>query len=207
MSLEASHRAGRARTLAALGTLLALTLSACQTVPVPPAPITAWHVRRPLLQAQQRFTLTGRVAVAVGTQGFNADLRWVQRGTGTRMVLSGPFGAGATQVSDRAGQLGVITSHGQHLGNAAARATLQRELGFDPPLRTLRYWILGVPDPSKPARFTLDPEQRLTHLQQAGWSVDYLAYSPVGAEWLPRLLTVRRGPVRLRMVVDAWHLQ
>jgi outer membrane lipoprotein LolB len=207
MSLEASPRAGRARTLAALGALLAVALSACQTVPVPPAPITAWHVRRPLLQAQQRFTLTGRVAVAVGTQGFNADLRWVQRGTGTRMVLSGPFGAGATQVSDRAGQLGVITSHGQHLGNAAARATLQRELGFDPPLRTLRYWILGVPDPSKPARFTLDPEQRLTHLQQAGWSVDYLAYSPVGAEWRPRLLTVRRGPVRLRMVVDAWHLQ
>ncbi len=207
MSLEASPRAGRARTLAALGALLAVALSACQTVPVPPAPITAWHVRRPLLQAQQRFTLTGRVAVAVGTQGFNADLRWVQRGTGTRMVLSGPFGAGATQVSDRAGELGVITSHGQHLGNAAARAALERELGFDPPLRTLRYWILGVPDPSTPARITLDATERLTHLQQAGWSVDYLAYRSVGAEWLPRLLTVRRGAVRLRMVVDAWHLQ
>ena len=207
MSLEASPRAGRARTLAALGALLAVALSACQTVPVPPAPITAWHVRRPLLQAQQRFTLTGRVAVAVGTQGFNADLRWVQRGTGTRMVLSGPFGAGATQVSDRAGELGVITSHGQHLGNAAAHAALERELGFDPPLRTLRYWILGVPDPSTPARITLDATERLTHLQQAGWSVDYLAYRSVGAEWLPRLLTVRRGAVRLRMVVDAWHLQ
>ena len=207
MSLEASPRAGRPRAIAALGTLLALALSACQTVPVPPAPLTAWHVRRPLLQAQQRFNLTGRVAVAVGTQGFDADLRWVQSGTGTRVVLSGPFGAGATQVSDRAGELGVITSHGRHLGNAAARAALERELGFDPPLRSLRYWILGVPDPSGPAQVTLDATQRLSHLEQAGWSIDYLAYSPVGAEWLPRLLTVRRGPVRLRMVVDAWHLQ
>ncbi|MGC8516980.1 MAG: lipoprotein insertase outer membrane protein LolB [Steroidobacteraceae bacterium] len=207
MSPEVSPRARPARTLAALGALLALALSACQTVPVPPAPITAWHVRRPLLQAQQRFTLDGRVAVAVGTQGFDADLRWVQRGADTRVVLSGPFGAGATQVSDRAGELGVITSHGRHLGNTAARAALERELGFDPPLRTLRYWILGVPDPSKPARITLDATQRLAHLQQAGWSVDYLAYNSVGAEWLPRLLTVRRGAVRLRMVVDAWHLQ
>ena len=207
MSLEASHRAGRARTLAALGTLLALTLSACQTVPVPPAPITAWHVRRPLLQAQQRFTLTGRVAVAVGTQGFNADLRWAQRGTRTRVVLSGPFGAGATEVSDVGGALSVITSRGQHLGNAAARAVLERQLGFNPPLRSLRYWILGVPDPSLPASLKLDAAQRLSRLEQAGWSITYRAYSPVGAEWLPRLLTVRRAAVRLRMVVDTWHLQ
>ena len=207
MSVRNLPHAGLRRLLAALGVLASLALTACQTVPVPPAPTIAWNVRRPLLQAQQRFALTGRVAVAVGRQGFDADIRWVQRGAATRVVLSGPFGAGATQVSDRAGELSVTTSHGRHLGNAAARRALERELGFDPPLGSLRYWILGVPNPSVPSQFKLDGAQRLAHLEQAGWAIDYLSYSPVGAEWFPRLLTVRRGAVRLRMVVDAWHLQ
>ena len=207
MSSHAVSAAHPRRALTALAALAALALSACQTVPVPPAPVTAWNVRRPILQALERFQLNGRVAVAVGRQGFNADIRWTQNGMRTRMILSGPFGAGATQVSDAGGELSVITSRGQHLGNAAARAALERQLGFDPPLGSLRYWILGVPDPALPASLKVDATQRLSRLEQAGWSIDYRAYSPVGAEWLPRLLSVRRAGVRLRMVVDAWHLQ
>lgn len=192
---------------AVLLVLAALALSACQTVPVPPAPVMAWAIRRPLLQALNRFRLTGRVAVAVGRRGFNADIRWMQHGTRTRMILSGPFGAGATEVSDDGGRLSVATSGGRHLGNVAARAALERQLGFDPPLNSLRYWILGVPDPARPATVSVDAAQRLSRLEQGGWSVEYRAYRPVGADWLPRLLTVRHGDVRLRMVVDAWHLQ
>ncbi len=207
MLSQASCRTRPRRRFALLGALAAVTLSACQTVRVPPAPITAWNVRRPLLQALARFRLNGRVAVAVGRQGFNANIHWTQRGASTRMVLSGPFGAGATEVSDDGGELTVITSRGRHLGNAAARSVLERQLGFDPPLSSLRYWILGVPDPSLPADATVNAAQRLSHLRQAGWSIDYRAYSPVGADWLPRLMTVRRAQVRLRMVVDAWHLQ
>lgn len=174
---------------------------------VPTAPIVAWEVQRPLLQSLERFRLTGRVAVAVGDQGFNADILWIQRGTRTRMTLSGPLGADAAQVSDDDGHLAVITSHGRHLSNAAARALLARQLGFDPPLRSLRYWVLGVPDPALPARMRIDKAQRLASLHQAGWSILYHTYQPVGADWLPRLLTVRRADVRLRMVVDGWHLQ
>lgn len=190
----------------ACAALTALALSACQTVPVPPAPVTAWAVRRPLLQSLSRFRLTGRVAVAVGHRGFNADIRWVQDGPHTRMTVSGPLGADAIRVSDDAGNLQVLTSRGQHLGNVAARAALQRQLGFDPPIASLRYWILGVPAPGFPAKVSLDTRQRVSSLHQAGWSIVYRSYQSVGAEWLPRLLTVRRSDVRLRMVVDVWRL-
>ncbi len=192
---------------AALLGLAAVALTACQTVQVPAAPTMAWSVRRSELQSLERFHLTGRVAVAVAQQGFNANIRWAQRGTRTRMVLSGPLGADAAQVTADGTSLSVITPHGRHLGDAAAQEILERQLGFEPPLASLRYWVLGVPDPGAPATVTLDAEHRLLRLGQDGWSVDYQSYMSVGAAWLPRLLTVRRAGVRLRMVVDEWLLQ
>ena len=199
-------RAGR--VLAGLAIILALgwALTACQTVPVSPAPSVAWSVRRPALQSLGRFGLSGRVAVAVGKQGFNAGLRWSQSGALTRLALTGPLGAGGVEVTADGGDLSVVTSSGKRLGSADARAELEDKLGFEPPFTSLRYWVLGVPDPGAPASVRLDSQQRLTQLTQEGWQIDYSAYVSVGAEWLPRLLTLRREDVRVRMVVDGWQL-
>lgn len=191
---------------AALALALALTLAGCQTVPVAPAPTVAWGVRRPALQNLERFGLQGRVAVAVGRQGFNAGLRWTQSAAVTQLTLTGPLGAGGVEVTADGGNLSVVTSSGKRLGNADARAQLEDKLGFEPPLTSLRYWVLGVPAPDGPAAVQLDSQQRLTRLTQDGWRVDYTAYMLVGAEWLPRLLTLQRADVRVRMVVDRWQL-
>lgn len=188
------------------GLALVLALAACQTVPVSPAPSIAWSVRRPALQNLSRFGLNGRVAVAVGHQGFNAGLRWTQAAAVTRLALTGPLGAGGVEVTADGGDLSVVTSSGKRLGNADARAELEDKLGFEPPLASLRYWVLGVPDPGAPASVQLDSQQRLTALTQDGWRIAYNAYMPVGAEWLPRLLTLQRAQVRVRMVVDGWQL-
>jgi outer membrane lipoprotein LolB len=192
--------------LAPAGALLMLALAGCQTAPVAPAPTVAWGIRRPTLQSLERFGLQGRVAVAVGSQGFNAGIRWTQSGTQTRLELTGPLGAGGVQVTANGADLSVITSSGKRLGADAARAELRDKLGFEPPLGSIRYWILGVPDPGAPASVRLDSQQRLTGLTQEGWRIDYTSYMPVGAEWLPRLLTLRRAGVRVRMVVDGWRL-
>lgn len=188
------------------GLALVLTLAGCQTVPVAPAPSVAWSVRRPALQDLDRFGLNGRVAVAVGKQGFNAGLRWTQAAAVTHLALTGPLGAGGVEVTADGGNLSVVTSSGKHLGNTDARAELEDKLGFEPPLTSLRYWVLGVPDPGSSASVRLDSQQRLTELTQDGWRIEYSAYMPVGAEWLPRLLTLRREDVRVRMVVDGWQL-
>jgi outer membrane lipoprotein LolB len=190
----------------ALAAAIVWALAGCQTVPVSPAPSIAWSVRRPALQNLDRFGLQGRVAVAVGKQGFNAGLRWTQSAAVTRLDLTGPLGAGGVEVTADGRDLSVVTSSGKRLGNADARAELEDKLGFEPPLTSLRYWVLGVPDPGAPAAVQLDSQQRLTELTQDGWRIDYTSYMPVGAEWLPRLLTLQRAEVRVRMVVDGWQL-
>jgi outer membrane lipoprotein LolB len=182
----------------------AVLLASCHTVPVKETAAQTWELRRPQLQARQQFELKGRVAVAAAGEGFNAGLHWSQKGTQTRMSLEGPLGAGGVQVTSDGSTFSIVTSRGERLDSDAAHAELMSRLGFDPPLSSLRYWILGVPDPAQPAEESLDPQQRLTSLTQNGWQITYNGYSLVGGQWLPTRLTLQREGVRVRVIVDGW---
>ena len=185
---------------------VALALAACRTAPLPAPSAPPWPTRRPELQAREHFELKGRVAVAAGTQGFNARLRWQQDGVRAQVALEGPLGAGAVHIDAQGSDLDIVMASGAHLTSDAARAELSARLGFDPPLASLRYWILGVPDPAHPADETLDPaRQRLTRLEQDGWRIDYGGYVVVGSEWLPARLTLERADVRVKLLVDDWQ--
>jgi outer membrane lipoprotein LolB len=190
-------------------------IAGCRTAPVQHAPAASqpWDVTRAELQARDHFTLQGRVAVAAGKDGFNAALRWTQVGTRSNVSLQGPLGAGGVQITSDGDTLNIVTSHGDHLDSDAARAELEARLGFDPPLSSLRYWILGVPDPAAPAKEVVDQDQqRLQSLEQQGWEINYSSYMPTGLEavgsaaglWLPGKLTLLRPGVRVRLVVDGW---
>jgi outer membrane lipoprotein LolB len=121
------------------------------------------------------------------------------------MSLDGPLGAGGVQVTSDGSGVSIVTSRGERLDNDAARAELTNRLGFDPPIDSLRYWVLGVPEPGHPAQETLDPQQRLAALEQDGWQVLYTDYMSVGGEWLPSKLTLQRQGIRVRLVVDGWN--
>jgi outer membrane lipoprotein LolB len=198
------------RRLAGAAIAVLVTLAACRTVPTaapgaaPPAP--PWDQRRPQLQARELFTLRGRVAVATGEQGFNASLRWTQDGRNSAVTLAGPFGMGGFEIDADGPDLDVITPSGEHIASDAARSELKSHLGFEPPITSLRYWVLGVPDPAQPSTETLDQaHQRLTGLAQDGWQINYTSYVAVGDEWLPSRLTLERASVRVRLLVDAWR--
>lgn len=183
---------------------VALVLVGCRTVPVSLPPLQPWLQRKAALQARQHFELSGRVAVAAGSQGFNAHLRWVQNGEQAQVSLEGPLGTGGLQVTANGPHVSVITSRGEHLDDAAARQELTSRLGFEPPLASLRYWILGVPDPNEPASETLDAHHLLSRLTQMGWQIDYTGYVPVNSQPLPARLTLTSADVRVRVIVDRW---
>jgi outer membrane lipoprotein LolB len=186
--------------------LLVCMLGACRTAPVTFPALAPWEVRRLELQSRDQFDLRGRVAVASGSQGFNANLHWEQQRARSHLTLAGPLGSGAVEVNAEGGELEIATASGEHLDREAARAELAARLGFDPPLASLRFWVLGVPDPGAPAteRFD-DHRQRLAGLTQGGWRIDYTQYVAVGPDWLPSRLTFVRDTVRVRLAVDEWQ--
>ncbi len=84
---------------------------------------------------------------------------------------------------------------------------LQEKLGFDLPLDHLRYWVLGVPDPSAAFELTRNDQDRASKLTQDGWSVDFDRYVSVQGDLLPAHVVVSREGVRVRIVIDHWTLK
>jgi outer membrane lipoprotein LolB len=191
---------------AALAVACASLIVGCPSMPQRPSvePQT-WDARRTELQARDTFGLAGRVAVAAGQEGFNARLRWNQSGPVSELVLDGPFGAGGLRLTSDGTQLVLENPKGERLDADAARAEIERRLGFEPPLRSLRYWVLGVPDPASTASEQLDQEARLATLEQNGWNIEYTSYAPVDGRWLPQKMTLRREGVRVRLLIERWQ--
>jgi outer membrane lipoprotein LolB len=186
--------------------LSAVALTACKTLPPAPAPTEGapWDVRRAALQARDTFDMSGRIAVAVAQDGFNAKLRWQQRGKQSQLALDGPLGVGGVRITSESGSLKVQNARGEQLDSDAAKQELESKLGFEPPIESLRYWVLGVPDPAHPAEERLDDSQRLATLKQDGWQIDYTAYTSAHGQTLPAKATLTREGVRVRLFVDDW---
>jgi outer membrane lipoprotein LolB len=192
----------------------ALLLAACQTVPKPVAPTAApaevvagWPARRALLQSRAQFISQGRIGVVAGSDGFNGRLRWVQDGARSTVSLDGPLGVGGVRISDAAGALTMTTPSGEELDSQAAHEELVRRMGFEPPLESLRYWIQGVPDPASPSTEMPDAAGYLGSLVQAGWTVTFGAYMQTADGALPQKVTVARGTVRVRLILESWNSQ
>jgi outer membrane lipoprotein LolB len=197
--------------VAALILVAAIILPGCAALRgiTPPAgpEVVPWSQRRSDLQALHHFDLQGRVAVTTGTDGFSAGLRWQQNDDQALIDLSAPLGFGAAHIQQTDNILRVTTNKGVTLESDAASEQLRATLGFDAPLRSLRFWIVGTSDPQSSADVSLDESQRLVRLDQEGWQVQYGDYTMVKKKiWLPQSLTVTHENLRLKIVIHDWQL-
>jgi outer membrane lipoprotein LolB len=184
--------------------LCAAALAGCASLRPPAAPLgapAAWNERMAQLEHAKSWQLEGRAAAALGQQGWQASLNWRQNGPSSDLHLAGPLGVGATEVK--------MTPAGLSLNGAppdeAVLRQLQDKLGFELPLDNLRYWLLGIPDPSVPFDLTRNTQDRAQRLSQAGWTVDYDEYMPAKGDLLPKRLVLNRADARVRIAVDHWQ--
>ncbi len=162
-----------------------------------------WQIHENRLQSLDSFTLEARIA-ASGSYGASGDLRWRQRGDHFVVHFSGPFGSGAVDISGTPGDVEIRTGD-QRYHTADPETFLRRHYGWTLPVAGLRYWVLGVPTPARPAaNVSYDHNGRALKLLQDGWVIDYDSYQGGDGYALPRHFTLVAGKTEFRIVIDRW---
>lgn len=197
------------RGIAAL--LLVASLGGCKLMPpvaepgTPVDPNSAWQARLSELHGVEAWALRGRIAVAAQGQGWNGTLLWEQAGDDIALRLIGPMGSGTVHVEGSPDWMSIKGSDGSELETADPGVALARWLGSPLPVASLRWWVLGLPDPVDPVPVKLDAGGRAAGFEQLGWRVGYPRYTEHDGVVVPGMVVAENADVRLRVIIDSWR--
>jgi outer membrane lipoprotein LolB len=180
-------------------------LAGCASRPVTQLPeLTDWQVRQEVLGAVRDWEFSGRIAVSAGEEGFNGKLRWAQKDDNFQATVSGPLGIGTVRIEGD-GESAVLTDkEGVRTELQNVEQELLYRYGWTIPVKSLRYWALGIPDPSELAFTDFDEQGLLTSLEQGNWHVQIPQYREGSGQMMPRRLTAVSGDNKVRLVIDSW---
>lgn len=187
----------------------ALLLTACAPFrPAPPAAPQMSEESGSALRCVDQWALQGRVAFRSPEQSGSARLSWQQREERYRLSMDGPLGVGGIRIEGDDARVQVESRGERQVYASAPEAVLTAALGYELPLRALRYWVLGLSDPQGGrAVWGASPDAAVPTLRQAGWTVRYESREARVAEVpLPTRITLDRGDLALRLLVEHWDV-
>lgn len=184
--------------------LLLLALAGCRSLPAPGPVAPDGEVRAALVRLQD-WHAVGRVAVRAGNDGFSAGFDWREAGGRGELGVRGPFGAGAARVIRTDAHIRIEAGSAAPVEIDAPFDALESaftdRIGFALPIDSLRFWLLGVPEPGLPSTGAGD------HFEQGGWDITISTYTAVPGlpGVLPTRLVLTRASTRIRVLVDRWE--
>lgn len=187
-------RNNKARLL--IGFIVCL-LPACSTVTVEPVASYSKQARNRLYQLDQ-WSFDGRLAVSAQNDAWSASLSWKHDPDQEEMKLSGPLGQGATIIQLTDDFVSIDRGDGQVKTSAQPEEFVQQQLGMFVPIRSLRYWVVGLPEPTQAFVETADG------FTQSGWLITYKQMQTVLNQSMPHKITVVNTQAKLKLVIDQW---
>lgn len=185
--------------------LLALLGSGCATQRGSVLPdMPDWDTRHAVLTEVRNWEFSGRIGVNSGDDGFNGKLWWWQQEDWFRARVSGPLGVGTLLIDGDDDRVSVTDKDGVVTELADPEADLLARYGWTIPVASLRFWALGIPDPSLPAETDFGDASRLARLVQEDWIVTIGQYADGGGQSMPRRITATNQDARVRLVIDHW---
>lgn len=166
--------------------------------------INDWETRKAVLRDVDEWEFAGRIGVSAGEDGFNGKLWWRQDGVVFRARISGPLGVGTIFINGDQRELTLTDRDGDVTELSNAEVDLRERYGWTIPVTSLRYWVLGIPDPASPSDASFNEGGQLSELSQRNWQVTIAQYSDGGGQSMPRRLTAVNDDMKVRLVIDNW---
>lgn len=163
--------------------------------------------RKSVLEAVDRWEFSGRIGVSAGEDGFNGKIRWWQQGDDFRATVSGPLGVGTVKIESQGRRITLTDKKGEVTELQDAEIDLRLRYGWTIPVSSLRFWVLGIPDPSVPAVVQMGDDGLIAEMEQGSWHVSIGQYREGGGQQMPRRLSASNADAKVRLVIDNWKFE
>lgn len=178
---------------------LVLLMPSCTVVPVEPGAYYSRAAKAHLYELKQ-WAFDGRLAVSGVNDSWSANISWVHAPGEDKIRLSGPLGQGAMYIRLLDDFVILDRGDGKVESSAHSEEFINQQLGMFVPVHSLRYWVVGLPEPSR--KF----EETGNGFKQAGWQSEYKEMQRANDEIMPRKITITNNQVKLKLIVDQWNL-
>ena len=154
----------------------------------------------------ENWLLKGRIGVQLPDQSWQTAIQWNQHGEDFEISLRSPFGRVLSRIQKQGDNVVLVDGDKQTHYRSISELDhlLSEQLGVPVPVSSLRYWILGQPQPGRSWQL-LDSSQGNTQgFSQAGWNIHFSRWSLFDGRMLPSRLMLRRDVIKLRFVLHEW---
>jgi outer membrane lipoprotein LolB len=169
-------------------------------------PLPSGDVRQALYELKS-WRMEGRIGVQTSEDAWQANLFWEHEPAQDRLRVSGPLSQGMVSIVVQKDLIYINEGNGITHASRDPDAMLQERLGFAVPLASLRYWMLGVPDPEQTSTPLPAGEGFLSGFEQAGWVIRVERSRDIENLMLPQKLLVQGRGVKLKIIGDNWEIK
>ncbi|NOT11360.1 MAG: outer membrane lipoprotein LolB [Methylococcaceae bacterium] len=180
-----------------IGIIVACLITACSSVDVKPDTTYSVQARQKFYELEQ-WSFEGRLAITGQSDSWSANMNWIHTPAQENMKLSGPLGQGATHIRLTKEQVTIDRGDGNPQTSVQPEEFVNQQVGILVPLQSLRYWVVGLPEPSQEFIETIDG------FNQEGWLVSYKEMQATNGELMPRKISVSNSQAKLKLIVDQW---
>ncbi len=164
-----------------------------------PTEAERWERHERLVRHLPDWKARGKVAYRLPDDGGSANLIWEQSGAQSELNLSGPLGAGSTQVRNDGPLISVRRDGIERSYPADAAPWLPNGALMPIPIDSIHYWLRGIPDPNRPIGELSTQDGLARTIRQEGWLVAIDEYHEDGPAPLPRRLRIEADKVGLTL--------
>lgn len=145
------------------------------------------------------WAFDGRVALMRDHESWTANITWKRRSADEDIRLSGPLGQGGVAIHIAEDFVGIDRGDGEVKYADRSDEVVAEELGFYVPIKSLRYWVVGL----------VDPESTFEDIEsgfiQDGWTVLIKQMQQTSVGMMPRKIDVTNREVKLKLIIDQWQ--
>jgi len=167
----------------------------------------AWENHREMLALADDWSLRGRISFKKAGDGYSGSLQWEQRGDDLDFRFRGPLGIGGFRISGNPTLLKIKNGKGDEYYVSDPVVDLENQFGWSVPVHSMRFWVLGIPDPNSEYQVNVDEHGQATNLDQSGWRVKYLGYRDFNGRQMPRKLQMSKEDLQIRLAVASWRMK